>query len=279
MHAEAVRGRWLQWFAGGAPPSPAGRALLWAAGAAVFLFPFSLVFVAGGLLSPGYGWTATVTIVLHAVIIGLSELRSVPPGIVARTAVVIGVLFFAVEWVGVNSSIPFGRYTYTGVLAPLAAGVPVAIAAAWYCTLMSTWRIASWLAGSGPASRLKTALLAGVLTLALDLALEPFAAMVNGYWLWEGGTVPLQNYLSWFLFSTLGVWMLARGTPADADRRLLHLPAALLVYLLQIVLFAVTGLVSGRPGEPIAALLLAGGVLAVGGRMAGRRSGDGSAGR
>jgi putative membrane protein len=266
LTVEAIRNRWIRRLSEGAPTRSIAQVILWASGAAVVLFPFSLVFIAGGLLPPSFGWTATVSIFLYAAVVAASELRFSSLRSVAGTAMLIGVIFFAIEWIGVNTGLPFGRYVYTDVLTPLVAGVPVAIAAAWYSTLVSTWRIGSWLAGGGRGARLRTALYAGVLTLALDLALEPFASFVNGYWLWVDGTVPLQNTISWFVLATAGAWILAGRTPVNEARRLLHLPAALLVYSLQVVLFSVTGLASGHLAGAGAALLIAGACLAMGTR-------------
>ena len=46
------------------------------------------------------------------------------------------------------------------------------------------------------------AALTGLACTAYDFVLEPFATRAKHYWLWQGGTVPLQNYAAWFVIST-----------------------------------------------------------------------------
>lgn len=249
MRAENGAGILVRFLGAGEPPPP-GRHLVRLTGAALFLFPFSLVFLAGGLLPPGFGWTSTVTILLYSAVLFASEVRAVPVRRAAETAALIGILFFLVEWVGVTTGVPFGAYVYTGVLTPLVAGVPIAIAGAWYCTLISTTAVARRLAG--PAARFRTALTAALLTLAFDIVLEPFATAVNGYWLWEGGSVPLTNYAAWFGLSFAAVW---RMTGADTGEvTALRFRTSVLIYALQFVLFTVIIFLHGHVIEIGAAL-------------------------
>ncbi len=111
-------------------------------------------------------------------------------------AVVIVGGFFA-EWIGVHTGILFGSYTYGATLQPQLAGVPVAIGFAW---LTSVWGAIAW-------SRKITdnkknlwipSLLAALLMLAFDVIMEPAAVSLN-YWNWQGGQVPMNNYLTWFV--------------------------------------------------------------------------------
>jgi len=267
--ADRSVGRIVRVLLPGRPRSGMERLFFWSVAAALFLFPFSLVFVAGGWLPEGYGWTSTVSITLYALVMLGAEPRRGSARSAAVTAGTIGVTFFAVEWIGMNTGFPFGRYAYTDVLQPLVAGVPVAIAIAWYSTLMATERIGHWLAGDAPYTRIRVAVLAGLLTLALDVVLEPFASFVNGYWLWEGGRVPLQNYAAWFGLSVAGVWFLSgRTTSERPDPPTAGLPAALLVYCMQFALFSITIVMRGH-GTYVAAgiLIVVVSVLAAGGRI------------
>lgn len=247
------------------------RALSWSVGASLFLFPFSLLFLGAGLLPPGYGWTGTVTITLYALIMLGVEIRTAGAGPALATAGVVSAIFYSVEWIGMTTGFPFGRYEYTGVLTPLVAGVPVAIAAAWYSTLTATRRIALHLAAGTAQRRILTATLAGLLTVALDLLLEPFASQVNGYWLWEGGRVPFQNYAAWLVLATLGVWVLSGNTGSTEQVRTPGYTAvAWLVYSLQFALFSVTNIVQGHWIPVAAGILLAGSVVAAGRHMSSR---------
>ncbi|MBX2989916.1 MAG: carotenoid biosynthesis protein [Bacteroidetes bacterium] len=209
-----------------------------------FLSVCGLVFVAGGLLPDEFAWSASVIIILHGTVTFVSELRARS---FARNALIFFVLAggtFAVEYVGVTTGYPFGAYTYTTTLAPLLFDVPVAIGFAWYATIMNTRRIAEWIHGTVPL--LQIAFTASLLTLALDIALEPMASAINRYWLWNDGEVPVQNYMSWFLIGFVCVAAIrATGERIPVARSLPMQIVALTVYALQLVLFVITDLVHG----------------------------------
>lgn len=225
-------------------------------GVLLFLFPFGLVFNVTGVLVDDYPWTSSVYILLIALATLLSELRARPLRPVLAEFGVLAAFLWGVEWVGVNTGFPFGEYRYTGVLGLLIAGVPAAIPCAWYATVMNSRRIAESLAGSQGGGLLTIPITAGLLTLALDIVLEPMAAMVKNYWVWTGGTVPLQNYVSWVVFTVLAVLLLRKSSRPPRDPKELA-PAGALLFALQWVLFVVTGGASGHivPG------LVSGGLL------------------
>jgi uncharacterized membrane protein len=223
-----------------------------------FLVPFSMVFVVGGLLPEEFGWVSSVIIILVAAATLLADLRYGSTAVsVGRFAGVAGILFL-LEYIGVNTGYPFGRYAYTAKLGLRLAGVPVAIAFAWYGSLFNAWRIASSLNRSGPErSPLAIALFAGVLTVGLDVALEPMAGFIEGYWRWSGDTVPLQNYVSWFLLSSTAVYVLERGE-RGTSREAVKTPIHLFLFGFQFILFLLTDIVNGYP---VASLVGSGVVL------------------
>lgn len=225
-----------------------------------FLFPFGIPFVAFGMLPARFSWTGSLVITLYALTTLLSELRVSPAAGPVRVFGLLSVVLFAVEFVGVTTGIPFGRYEYTDVLGGLVAGVPVAMAFAWYVTVVSTWRIARHLAGQGAGGRLaRVALLSAVLTVILDLALEPMAAMVTRYWVWEGESVPPANYAAWFAFSFGAAWVLEHRAGSAVDHPGLYLHG-LMVFLMQWFLFALTAFVGGHV---LPVVVSAAGLLAV----------------
>jgi bisanhydrobacterioruberin hydratase len=216
------------------------------------LFPFSLLFVAGGVLPAQYGWTASAIIMLYAAVTFLSELRATSLSVTSKRAVSILLLLSVIEFIGVNTGYPFGSYRYTDVLGLSFAGVPLAISFAWYATVMNTWRISEGLLSRlTPARPMLVAMSAGILTLALDIALEPMASTVNSYWLWSGNRIPLQNYASWFFLTSIAVYLLAmRGTAGGRQRRGL-MRTAFLIYGMQVVLFVLTALRNGYVVPPL----------------------------
>ena len=252
--AGTERGRLLSHaLARGFEPGPLRTAYFISIGSVCFLFPFGLVFVAGGLLPQGFSWTATVIILLVSLSALFSEMREGNVRSAALRFSLLATTLFGVEWLGVHTGLPFGTYRYTRALGILVCGVPIAIPFAWYATVVNSRHIAGSILGDGRSrSRAGTALLAGGLTVALDLLLEPTASLVQNYWLWDGAAVPIQNYLSWFLFSAAAVWWLEGFTPAAAGERGARLTATMLMTT-QAALFLLTDLIHGHVIPPLIA--------------------------
>ena len=115
----------------------------------------------------------------------------------ALAAVLIGVLSYLVEFAGVSSGVPFGRYIYTPTLGlQLGGAVPLAIPFAWLMVVPGAFMTAA------PLGRpMLIVPLAAVLALLLDLLIEPVAAYVTGYWRWlDQGPyygIPTSNFVAW----------------------------------------------------------------------------------
>jgi bisanhydrobacterioruberin hydratase len=212
----------------------------------LFLYPFGLLFVAAGVLRGEFDWTASIIIGLYGILVFLSEHRSrISPSSLFRVAGVL-VLVYLLEYIGVREGFPFGKYEYTPVLGFQIGSVPVAIVLAWYTTIMMSRRIAAaTVRVHGPARRATVALLAGLLTIALDVALEPMAAFIKQYWIWSEGSVPVQNYISWFLISSVIVYILEDGEARDESSWLPSYRLAVLVLLMQLSLFILTDVANG----------------------------------
>jgi putative membrane protein len=105
---------------------------------------------------------------------------------------------FFVEMAGVNTGLIFGHYQYGDVLGPGILGTPWIIGLNWfllsYCILclldFLTWP--AWV-----KFFLATGLMVG-----LDYLMEP-VAMRLGFWSWEEGNIPVQNYVGWAALSAL----------------------------------------------------------------------------
>jgi putative membrane protein len=206
------------------------------------------VFVAADLLPDRFSWVASLIMMLAAAVVFLSESRTQSP---ARNAVLFAAIVccaFGLEYVGMRFGVPFGAYEYTHRLGISFLDVPLAIPAAWYTTVITTWRIAQRAA----RTPLNIAITAGVLTLALDLVLEPMASVVNRYWIWSGDAVPIQNYLAWFVVGSLAVYALERAEPSVPHVHGVY-QVSMMVFMLQAGLFIVTDLAAGFVAEVLLA--------------------------
>ncbi len=136
---------------------------------------------------------------------------------------------FSAEFLGVQTGLLFGDYAYGVVLGPKLWGTPLMIGLNWmmlgYCagvignTLLPGYSF--WWRG----------LLAAALMVGLDVIIEP-VAMEYGFWSWEGDTVPLQNYLGWFLVALPLEWGFAYWQATVRNK------VGIALFLLQILFFA-----------------------------------------
>lgn len=102
---------------------------------------------------------------------------------------------FAIEYAGVQTGWIFGNYTYGSTLGPSFRAVPYIIGLNWAALVFYTAQIVSnlkniWLKSAVGAS----------LMLVFDFALEPIAIKYD-FWKWDQDTIPLQNYLAWWLIA------------------------------------------------------------------------------
>jgi bisanhydrobacterioruberin hydratase len=114
---------------------------------------------------------------------------------------------YIAEFIGVNSGYLFGNYAYGQALGIKSGGVPLMIGFLWFMTIFGIGNlvlfIRNWYSFFVPPSSGSTFILANfaaLLTTLFDIVLEP-AAISLGYWTWDNGTIPLYNYISWYLVS------------------------------------------------------------------------------
>lgn len=126
---------------------------------------------------------------------------------------VVGII---VEVIGVNTGILFGDYAYGKVLGPAYKGVPLLIGVNWflivYCCgisihtlLMKAIKRVAEDTGKTPMTLKALSVIIDGATLAVffDWLMEPVAVKL-GYWAWKGdGSIPMLNYICWFVISLL----------------------------------------------------------------------------
>lgn len=124
-----------------------------------------------------------------------------------------------IENIGVKTGAIFGNYKYGPILQPFFISVPISIGFAWINTLLPSMVIADQLLGKWrkPNPFLIT-IVTALLMVIFDYIMEPSAVKL-GYWSWEGGEIPIQNYAAWFvlgsIFTFIGIKLrlLRYGTP------------------------------------------------------------------
>ena len=108
------------------------------------------------------------------------------------------IITFILEIIGVKTGNIFGKYSYGFVLGPKIFDVPFIIGLNWVVVILGTVIISKMFS----KNVLYSSIIAGLLTVIFDLALEP-VAFKFGYWFWQWNIIPLQNYIAWFVISFL----------------------------------------------------------------------------
>lgn len=195
---------------------------------------FAIWFVVGlGLmllrvqLPASWRWAEGLFHVFAALTTCVALMRELPGQNILAAATVILLASGVIESLGVLTGIPFGRYQYTDQLGARLLGIlPWPIPLAWVVVLLSSRGVARlilwrWRNVSGHGWRVLG--LAALLATVLDLGLEPFAARVKGYWMWNTRpdgwawhTAPAQNFLGWFASAFL---ILLLATPWLISKR------------------------------------------------------------
>lgn len=105
---------------------------------------------------------------------------------------------FTLEAVGVATGVIFGKYTYGSTLGPGLFGVPIMIGLNWVIIIYAFVSILTKVTDNLFAF----VFLTGSATVAFDFVMEPIAMHLN-YWNWENDIIPLQNYIAWFVISSI----------------------------------------------------------------------------
>jgi uncharacterized membrane protein len=135
----------------------------------------------------------------------LHAARQWGPAPARRWALIVCLCALAVETLGAATGFPFGSYHYTHRFGPMLGVVPLTIPLAWHVVVTNAIFIVRALARE--QSRLVQAAGTGLVCTAYDFILEPFATgSARQYWIWQGGAVPVQNYLAWLIVSGLLAW-------------------------------------------------------------------------
>jgi putative membrane protein len=241
---------------------PAGEWLvLLPFGVFCFVYPFAMLLLSFDWMPFGMEWMSSLLLAMLGLTAGgwLWLNFGLAGAAVGLLVFIVGV---ALEYTGVATGLPFGRYRYTGVLVPaLPGGVPLAIGFAWLFIAMSGLFTAMAALRRHRACALwmpAVVFVGAALAVGLDMLLEPVAFHVKGYWEWlEPGAwyygVPWTNFAAWFVAALLMnalVTALVRHEPM----RWPWVPVAL--YVMNLILFGVVDLAHGLWVPALIGLLL-----------------------
>ena len=120
-------------------------------------------------------------------------------GKLAVFGLLIFVIGFMAEYIGVHTGWLFGNSAYGETLGIKLFNIPLMIGVNWFLLIYAT-------GVSMRRSRINNMLvrvITGALVLVLlDMLIEPIAIHFD-YWHWSNGSIPVKNYVCWFLLSAL----------------------------------------------------------------------------
>ena len=113
---------------------------------------------------------------------------------------------FLIEVTGVYTGILFGGYKYGNNLGLQVFSVPLVIGLNWFILVFGTRGVVNYFFDK----KYLQIILSSVLMVLLDFLIEP-VAIEFGWWSWDIVTVPLQNYIMWFLVSLIMQFVISRN--------------------------------------------------------------------
>jgi putative membrane protein len=111
-------------------------------------------------------------------------------------SILIFLIGFSVETIGVATGVLFGSYTYGASFGFKILDTPVVIGVNWLFLALSSYGIIQFFT----KKTFWLIILPPVLMTFLDVLVEPVATKL-GFWSWENDIIPLQNYVMWYLTS------------------------------------------------------------------------------
>jgi bisanhydrobacterioruberin hydratase len=117
--------------------------------------------------------------------------------------ILVYLLGFIAEWIGVHKGWLFGDYVYGKTLGTTVLDIPLTIGINWFLLIYSAGVTMQRLRIKSRWARITLGALVLVL---LDMQIEPVAVRFD-YWHWADNIVPIKNYVCWFLVSGVMLWV------------------------------------------------------------------------
>lgn len=141
--------------------------------------------------------------------------------------IITAVAGFLVEVAGVHTRLIFGSYLYGKTLGLKLFDVPLIIGINWMMLVYCAGTIVNRL----NAGTVIKSLAGAALLVAMDLLIEPVAIRYD-FWDWYEGSIPLRNYIAWFVVSFL-LLLLFNKLQFNKENKL-----AQSLFIIQLIFFA-----------------------------------------
>lgn len=146
-------------------------------------------------------------------------------------SLVVFLVGFFIEVIGVKTGLLFGQYEYGATLGWKFLNVPIVIGLNWVLLSFTS----NVIGRRYFKNIIVAALLSALLMVGLDLLIEPIAINLD-YWSWENDLIPIQNYVMWF--TTAFVIQLI----INLSKVQLNFKVGLVMFLIQVMFFGILNL-------------------------------------
>jgi len=156
-----------------------------------------------GILSPYSAWFlgyTSLNLLIYVVLI-IWNLENISKKVLIAFSIPFFIGFFT-EYLGVNYGLLFGTYSYGNNLGIKIWGVPLMICVNWGLLTIITADLSRVI----HKNIFVRSLLGGVLMMILDLIIEVSAPRFD-FWQFENNTVPLKNYIAWFIIGSVAHYL------------------------------------------------------------------------
>ena len=143
-------------------------------------------------------------------------------------SILVFVIGFFVEWIGVHTSLLFGTYWYGANLGPKIIAVPFIIGINWAMLTLVCCSIGKSLV----KSTLLQVVLGALLMTGMDWLMEP-VAIKSDFWHWKNEIIPVYNFICWFVVSLLTNWIFIKIAKPRLNK------TAITLFILLILFFTI----------------------------------------
>lgn len=219
-----------------------------------------VILVGFDLLPPWLEWANAVFLLAAGALGGFYLYREYKLfGLVFSFFIIVSTIL--VEYLGVQYGLFFGHYFYNPDFGLYIADIPLTIGTAWLMVIATTHALVKpmVLAIKQPIVQLLLYSLVGaVAAVVMDLILDPVAANVKQYWVWDGDGlyygIPFSNFVGWFFIAlTLHflLWIGVRFLRRTKDFHPYWQDRMIVLYVLMIAMFSIIALVNGIIFAPL----------------------------
>ncbi|MCH2230625.1 MAG: carotenoid biosynthesis protein [Crocinitomicaceae bacterium] len=138
-----------------------------------------------------------LTILLCGIIVFLGE-ENKRKALIAYT--IIFIVGYLIEYIGVTTGLLFGAYSYGNSIGYKLMGIPLIMGVNWIAIVVSSVSVIKKIGLSN--NTFVIAFLSALLCTLMDFIIEPVAIKFD-FWSWEEITIPISNYVDWFIFSLI----------------------------------------------------------------------------